>query len=88
MLANAFFGSTVRFLAVGGYLLAECKPLIPYCSLILSECSYPIAIFANHFWDNLLAGFIVLGRRFSLKDTGKKLDYIEKQTRRRQSISD
>jgi hypothetical protein len=37
---------------------------------------------------NLLAGFFALGRRFFLKDTGKKLAHLEKQLRGRESISD
>jgi MFS-type transporter involved in bile tolerance (Atg22 family) len=88
MLANAFFGSTVVFLAVAFYLLAETKFLIPYRQLILNRHAKTIAFFAALLFCNLLAGIFALSRRFFLKDTGRKLAHLEKQLRSRASISE
>lgn len=87
MLANAFFASTVVFLAIEFYLLAECKFLIPCRALLLHDHGMTILIFAALLFGNFLAGFFALGRRFFLKDTGKKLAHPEKQLRGRESIS-
>ena len=82
------FASTVVFLAIGFYLLPECKFLIPYRSLLFHDHGMTILIFAMLLFGNLLAGFFALGPRFFLKDTGKKLAHIEKQLRGRESISE
>jgi len=88
MLASAFFASTVVFLAAGFYLLEECGFLIPYRSLLLHQYCKHILFFAALLFANLLAAFFALGRRFFLKDTGKKLAHLEKQLRSRESISE
>lgn len=87
MLANSFFAATVVFLAVGFYLLEECRFLIPYRNLLISQYAGHISIFAALLFVNLLAGSFALGRRFFLKDTGKKLAHLEHQLRSRESIS-
>ncbi len=88
MLANSFFAATVVMLAIGFYLMAECRFLIPYRALILREHGREILVFAALLFANLLAGFFTVGRRFFLKDTGRKLAHLEKQLRSRESISE
>jgi hypothetical protein len=87
MLANSFFAASVVTLGIGFYLLEECRFLIPGRSLLVHEYGYAISLFALLVFLNLLAGFFALGRRFFLKDTGKKLAHLEKQLRGRESIS-
>ena len=87
MLANAFFASTVVFLAAGFCLLEESRFLIPCRSLIFRDYAGYILAFALLCFANLLAGFFALGRRFFLKDTGRKLAHLEHQLRGRESIS-
>ena len=88
MLANALFATTVVFIALGFYLLDQCRFLIPYRGLLVARRGRTIGLFALVLFGNLLAGFFALGRRFFLKDTGSKLAHLEKQLRSRQSISE
>src|SRR5437773_11014668 len=79
MLANALFATTVVFIALGFYLLDQCRFLIPYRDLLIHRHGRTIGLFALVLFGNLLAGFFALGRRFFLKDTGSKLAHLEKQ---------
>jgi hypothetical protein len=88
MLANAFFATTVIFLAIAFYLLQECAFLIPCRTLICTRYGGVVAVFSALLFTNLLAGIFALSRRFFLKDTGRKLAHLEHQLRSRQSISD
>src|SRR5438093_10646508 len=88
MLANALFATTVVFLALGFYLLDQCRFLIPYRDLIVARHGRTIRLFALVLFGNLLAGFFALGRRFFLKDTGSKLAHLEQHLRSRQSTPD
>jgi hypothetical protein len=88
MLANALFATTVIFLGIGFFVLQECTFLIPYRDVILKSYCIEIVTFAAALFFNLLAGVFTIGRRFFLKDTGRKLAHLEKQLRSRQSISE
>jgi len=88
MIANAFFATTVIFLALGFYLLEECRFLIPYRQLLLEKYGEPIAAFAVALFMNLFAAVYLLCRKLFLKDTGRKLSHLEKQLRTGASISE
>ena len=88
MLASSFFATTVIFLAIGFYLLDQCRFLIPYRKLIFGAYGARIALFAALLFINLIAGIFAISRRFFLKDTGRKLAHLERQLRSPQSISD
>src|SRR5438045_3315172 len=57
MLANALFATTVVFIALGFYLLDQCRFLIPYRDLLIHRHGRTIGLFALVLFGNLLAGF-------------------------------
>ena len=88
MIANAFFATTVLFLALGIYVLQECQFLIPYRHLLFAKYAGAITSFAAGLFLNLFAAFYLLCRKVFLKDTGRKLAHVEKQLRTGASISE
>ena len=88
MFANAFFVTTVLFLALGIWLLGECQFLIPYRRVLWEAYAAPIGIFAAALFVNVFAAIYLLGRKLFLKDTGRKLAHFEKEVRTRSSISE
>ena len=88
MIANAFFASTILFLALGFYLLQECQFLIPYRSLLIQEYGGRIFVFSAVLFLNLFALVCLVGRKLLLKDTGRKLAHLEKQLRSGPSLSE
>ena len=88
MIANAFFATTVIFLALGFYLLEECRFLIPYRQLLLEKYGEPIAAFAAALFVNLFAAVYLICGKVFLKDTGRKLAHLEKQLRTGASVSE
>ena len=88
MVANAFFVTTILFLALFLFLLQECAFLIPYRDLLIGKYGLPIALFATTFFINLFAGVYWVIRKLFLKDTGRKLAHLEKQLRTGTSISE
>ncbi len=81
MIGNAFFATTVLLLALGLYLLGECRFLIPYRQLLLERYGQAIALFTAALFLNLFAVVYLIGRKLFLKDTGRKLAHLEKQLR-------
>jgi len=81
MIGNAFFITTVLLLALGLYLMGECRFLIPYRSLLFGPYFQPIALFAAALFINLFAVVHLILRKLFLKDTGRKLAHLEKQLR-------
>jgi hypothetical protein len=88
MIGNAFFTTTVLFLALGFFLLGECRFLIPYRQLLLEAYGRPIGLFAAALFINLFAAVYFLCRTLFLADTGRKLAHLEKQLRTGASVSD
>ena len=88
MIANALLAATVICLALGFFLMQECRYLIPYRQLLFGKYGNWLALFGATFFLNLLAGFYVLFRKLFLKDTGRKLAHVEKQLRSGESISE
>jgi hypothetical protein len=88
MVGNAFFTSTVLLLALGLYLLGECRFLIPYRGLLWDQYGAAIAVFATALFVNVFAAVYMLGRKLFLKDTGRKLAHLEKQLHTGESLSE
>jgi hypothetical protein len=87
MIANALLATSVLFLALGFWLLGECRFLIPYQRLLWTKYGGVIAIFAGVLFINIFTVIYTLCRKLFLKDTGRKLAHVEKQVRSGDSIS-
>lgn len=88
MIANALLTTTALFMALGFYLLDECRFLIPYRRLLLVKYGGTIALFAAALFLNLFTAIYTVLRKLFLKDTGRKLAHLEKQVRSGSSISE
>ncbi len=88
MVGNALFAATIVCLALGFYLLEECRFLVPYRSLLYLRYGSAIALSAALVFLNVFALLYAIGRKFFLKDTGRKLAHLEKQLRTGESISE
>ena len=81
MIGNALFITTVLLMALGLFLLGECRFLIPYRDLIFRVYGQTILSFAGALAVNVFTCIYLLGRKLFLKDTGRKLGHLEKQLR-------
>ncbi len=88
MIKSAFFITTIVFMALLILLLQECQFLIPYRALLWHKYVATILIFAAALFLNVFTAIYLLGRKFFLKDTGRKLLHLEKQLRSGSSISE
>jgi hypothetical protein len=70
MFANAFFVTTVLLLALGIWLLGECRFLIPYRGVLWDHYTAPIGLFVAALFVNLFAVIYLAGRKLFLKDCG------------------
>jgi hypothetical protein len=81
MATNAFFLATILCMAAGIVALQELQFLIPFRRLLIERYTLPIALFCLAFYLNLFALIYAVGRKLFLKDTGRKLEHLEKQLR-------
>jgi len=88
MIGNAIFATTVIFLALGLFLLQECRFLIPYRHVLFVKYGQALALFAAVLFVNLFAAVYLICRALFLKDTGRQLAHLEKQLRTGTSLSD
>jgi len=88
MIGNAILATTVLFLALGFFLLQECRFLIPYRDLLFAKYGRVLALFGAALFVNLFAAVYLACRKLFLKDTGRKLAHVEKQLRTGSSISE
>jgi hypothetical protein len=79
MIANAFFASTGLTLALLFFLGNELRFLIPYRSLLVHQYGTAILIFIAVLFVNLTGAMFTFGRRFFLKDTGRKLAHFDRE---------
>jgi hypothetical protein len=79
MIANALFAATVLMLALFFFLGHELRFLIPYRFLLVHQYGSAILISAAVLFVNLAAALFTLGRRFFLKDTGRKLAHLDRE---------
>ena len=79
MIANALLASTGLTLALFFFLGNQLRFLIPYRSLLIHEYGTAILIFITVLFVNLTGAIFAFGRRFFLKDTGRKLAHFDRE---------
>ncbi len=79
MIANALFVAAVIMLALLLLLARELQFLVPYRYLLLHHYARAVSLFAVVLFLNLTAAALALGRRFFLKDTGRKLAHFDRE---------
>jgi hypothetical protein len=79
MIANSLLVAVAVLLALGFWLMGELKFFIPYKTVLFEAYRTPILIYMAALFVNVFAGAFVLIRKFFLKDTGRKLQHLDKQ---------
>jgi hypothetical protein len=79
MLANALLVTIVLLLAYGFWLLDQLKFMARYKTVLYHSYGATILLFLAILSVNLFAGALAIGRRFFLKNTGRKLSHLDKQ---------
>ena len=79
MVANALLFSIVILLAYGFWLLDQLKFMARYKAVLFHSYGNTILIFLAVLSVNLFGLALALGRRFFLKNTGRKLSHLDKQ---------
>ena len=79
MIANAIFAASALTLGILFFLINTLRFLIPYRQLLLHHYGITIAISCAVLFLNLTAMVFTLGRRFFLKDTGRKLAHFDRE---------
>lgn len=80
MIANALIITIAVMLALGFWLMGELRFLIPYRYILLHQYAGVLWLGISILFVNVFAGVYVLQRKFFLKDTGRKLSHVDKQT--------
>ncbi len=79
MVANALLFTIIILLAYGFWLLDQLKFMARYKAVLFHSYGDSILIFLGVLSVNLLGLALALGRRFFLKNTGRKLSHLDKQ---------
>jgi hypothetical protein len=79
MIANALFVAAVLVMAVLFFLAGSLRFLVPYRYLILHHYAPAIGLYLGVLFLNATAFVFALGRRFFLKDTGRKLAHFDRE---------
>ena len=79
MIANALFAATGMMLGLLFLLAGQLRFLIPYRLLLVHQYATAILIASAVLFVNLTALIFTLGRRFFLKDTGRKLAHFDRE---------
>ena len=79
MIANAIFAATGLTLALAFFLANELRFLIPYRLVLVHRCGTMAVLFSALLLLNLTAALFTIGRRFFLKDTGRKLAHFDRE---------
>ena len=79
MIANAMFFAASLTLALLLFLAGHLRFLVPYRYLLLHQYSRPIILFTATLFLNITAAALAVGRRFFLKDTGRKLAHFDRE---------
>lgn len=79
MVASALLFTIAVLLGYGFWLLDQLKFMAPYKDVLFHAYGTPILIFAGVFAINVFALALAMGRRFFLKNTGRKLSHLDKQ---------
>jgi len=79
MIANAVLFTLAVLLAYGFWLLDQLKFLARYRVILFHSYGSTILIFSGLLFVNVFGMALTIGRRFFLKDTGRKLSHLDKQ---------
>jgi hypothetical protein len=79
MIANALLFTIITLLGYGFWLLDQLKFMAQYRTALYHAYGLIILIFVAVLSLNLFAGALAIGRRFFLKNTGRKLSHLDKQ---------
>jgi len=79
MIANALLFTIVLLLGYGFWLLDQLKFMARYKAVLFHAYGTPILIFFAVLSVNLFGASLAIGRRFFLKNTGRKLSHLDKQ---------
>jgi hypothetical protein len=79
MIPNALLFTLAVLLAYGFWLLDQLKFLARYRAALFHTYGTTIFTFAALLFLNVFGVALTIGRRFSLKDTGRKLSHLDKQ---------
>lgn len=79
MIANALLYTVVLLLGYGFWLLDQLKFMARYKAVLFHAYGTPILIFFAVLSVNLFGAVLAIGRRFFLKNTGRKLSHLDKQ---------
>ena len=79
MIANAVLFTIVILLGYGFWLLDQLKFMVRYKAVLFHAYGTTILIFVAVLSMNLFGVALAIGRRFFLKNTGRKLSHLDKQ---------
>src|ERR1700683_833725 len=79
MIANALLFTIITMLGYGFWLLDQLNFMAQYRTVLCHTYGPTILIFVAVLSLNLFSGALVIGRRFFLKNTGRKLSHLDKQ---------
>ena len=79
MIANALLFTIVMLLGYGFWLLDQLKFMARYKAALYHAYGPTILIFLAVLFANLFGAALAVGRRFFLKNTGRKLSHLDKQ---------
>jgi hypothetical protein len=79
MIANTVLFTLAVLLAYGFWLLDQLKFLARYKAVLFHTYGTTILIFTAVLSLNVFGLALTIGRRFFLKDTGRKLSHLDKQ---------
>jgi hypothetical protein len=79
MIANALFAATGLTLALLFFLGGQLRFLIPYRFLLVRQYGTAILLCVVLLFVHFTGAFFTFGRRFFLKDTGRKLAHFDRE---------
>ena len=80
MIGNTLIVTVAILIALGFWLMGQLRFLIPYRHLLLDRYGNAILFWFAVLFANVFAAVYSLQRKFFLKDAGRKLSHLDKQT--------
>ena len=79
MIANALLLTIAVLLGYGFWLLDQLKFMAAYKAVLWTAYGNTLLIAAAVLFLNVFGAFLILQRKFFLKDTGRKLSHLDRQ---------
>ena len=79
MIANALLLTIAVLLGYGFWLLDQLKFVAPYKAVLWNAYGNTLLITTAVLFLNVFGAFLILQRKFFLKDTGRKLSHLDQQ---------